>query len=57
MGGQESHLGFAIGELVVGHLGRSNEHKQASPETRAGVPLWVAVLPGAARTRAHAPRH
>lgn len=57
MGEPESHLGFASAELVVGHLGQSSEHKQASPETRAGVPLWVAVSLGATRTHAHAQRH
>lgn len=53
----ESHLGFASVGLVVGHHGQSNEHKQASLETRAGVPLWVAVSLGATRTRVHVQRH
>lgn len=56
MGEQGSHLGFASGELVEGHLGLSSEHKLASPETRAGVPLWVAVSPEVTRTRVHAQR-
>lgn len=53
----ESHLGFAIAGLVVGHHGPSSEHKQASLETRAGVPLWAAVSLGAMRTRVDAQRH
>lgn len=57
MGELESHLGFASAELVVGHLGQSSVHKHASLETRAGVPLWVAASPGAARTRVHAQKH
>lgn len=57
MGELESHLGFASAELVAGHLGQSSVHKQTSLETRAGVPLCVAVSPAAARTRGHAQRH
>lgn len=52
----ESHLGFASAELVAGHLGQRSEHKQASLETRAGVPPWEAASPGAKRTRVHAQR-
>lgn len=57
MGELESHLGFASAELVAGHLGPSSERKRASLETRAGVPLWVAVSLGATRTRVHEQRH
>lgn len=55
MGEHESHLGFASAELVAGHLGQSSEHKQASLETRAGVPLWEAASLGAARTHKREP--
>lgn len=57
MGELESHLGYASAELVAGHLGQSSEHKQASLETRAGVPLWLAVSPGATRTHVHEQMH
>lgn len=50
MGEWSFRWGCASAELAGGLLGQSSEHKQASPETRAALPLWGAASPGAART-------